>query len=114
MQELPVKLHELEALVLRLDKRVQERRRERHLNKRQTSSAPPRPRYEPPVPDYNPSNDVAPMVIDAIRRGMISDAERARRFCEDLCLYCGNAGHHRDQCAELKAKEAWSGRPTVP
>ncbi|KAL7746148.1 hypothetical protein RI367_008540 [Sorochytrium milnesiophthora] len=75
--------------------------------------APPRPRYEPPAPAYNLSNDVAPIVIDAIRRGKISDAERARRFLEDLCLYCDNAGHHRDQCAELKAKEVKSGRLTV-
>ncbi|KAL7745844.1 hypothetical protein RI367_008845, partial [Sorochytrium milnesiophthora] len=67
----------------------------------------------PLVPAYNPSNDVAPMVIDAIRRGKITDAERARRFREDLSLYCRNAGHHRDQCAELKAKEAKSGRSTV-
>ncbi|KAL7745833.1 hypothetical protein RI367_008856, partial [Sorochytrium milnesiophthora] len=81
MQELPTKLQELEALVHRLVQR-KERSRERDLNKRQTSFAPPRPRYEPPAPVYNSSNDVAPMVIDAIRRGKISDAERAHRFRE--------------------------------
>ncbi|KAL7745846.1 hypothetical protein RI367_008843, partial [Sorochytrium milnesiophthora] len=100
MQELPA-----EFTSSKPDQRVQERRRERDLNKGHTNLAPPRPRYEPSAPVYNPTNDVAPMVIDDIRRGKISDAERAHRFREDLCLYCGNAGHHRDH-STFKTKKA--------
>ncbi|KAL7752058.1 hypothetical protein RI367_002587 [Sorochytrium milnesiophthora] len=110
---LSMQLHEIEALVLRLDQLVQERRRGRDLNRRLGSYAPARPRYEPSAPVYNSSNEVGSMVIDAFRRGNISDAQCTSCFREDPCLYCCNAGHHGDQCAELKAKGVKSDRSTA-
>jgi hypothetical protein len=44
------------------------------------------------------STDVAPMEIDAIRRGPISAAEKDRRKRERLCFYCGQPGHNVMNC----------------
>ena len=46
------------------------------------------------------------MEIDAMRRGPISQVERQRRMDNNLCLYCGKAGHRRLECPTRQANEA--------
>ena len=52
-----------------------------------------------------PSNSHAPdaMVLDSTstntRHGPISAEERKRRIENDLCLYCGRAGHRKAACS---------------
>ena len=41
-----------------------------------------------------------PMHLDTIR---LHPAERARRFRSNLCMYCGQPGHFKSQCAEAIA-----------
>jgi len=41
-----------------------------------------------------------PMQLDTIR---LHPAERARRFRSNLCMYCGQPGHFKSQCAEAIA-----------
>lgn len=49
----------------------------------------------PSLPQSPSQNTYTPMDIDATRRRTLSltPDERQRRFAENLCLYCGQAGH---------------------
>ena len=70
----------------------------------------PQPTYIPPAtstPAYTfhpvpaPSNEPAPMEIDAMRsrhRGPLTEAKRLKRKQDGLCMYCGAAGHMKDKC----------------
>jgi hypothetical protein len=70
----------------------------------------PQPMYTPPItsaPTYTsfpvpaPSNEPAPMEIDAMRsrhRGPLTEAERLKRKQDGLCMHCGAAGHMKDKC----------------
>ncbi|KAL0166278.1 hypothetical protein M9458_038122, partial [Cirrhinus mrigala] len=56
---------------------------------------------QPPITAPQPASVVAcnpvpePMQTDSTR---LSHAERNRRICNGLCLYCGQPGHHLRQC----------------
>ena len=41
---------------------------------------------------------VEDMQIDAVRYKYLTAEEKKRRFEEDLCLYCGEAGHKAGNC----------------
>lgn len=90
-------VEELIALTSELDLRARERRRER-TSGFQFSVAP----------QTNPSRN-QPLCRDAeepmqLGRSRISQEEKDRRRRENLCLYCGEAGHFRDKCPELSGK----------
>lgn len=51
-----------------------------------------------------PSNATVPMEIDAVKHKPLTNAERERRRKDNLCLYCGNAGHRVLDCPELAKK----------
>ncbi|RXW13331.1 hypothetical protein EST38_g12525 [Candolleomyces aberdarensis] len=51
-----------------------------------------------------PESDVVPMEIDAVRRGPLSDEEKARRRSLGLCLYCGQGKHFVKDCPNKSAK----------
>ncbi|OMJ28671.1 Retrotransposon-derived protein PEG10 [Smittium culicis] len=52
-----------------------------------------------------------PMEIDALyakRKGPLSDEERERRVKNNLCLYCGEGGHYKNNCPRSKYLKAKS------
>lgn len=84
-------LDELIAQCILIDTRLLEREVER--KRRSLPRVPPSTRPAP-------IND--PMIVDSTatvpRRGPLSSEERKRRIENDLCLYCGKAGHHKSSC----------------
>ena len=48
--------------------------------------------------------DVVPMEVDAVQvgRGKLMQEEHDRCFKNNLCLYCGEAGHRADSHKNLK------------
>jgi hypothetical protein len=86
--------------------RLRERRSERHFGSDQRPA-----RNRPSAPTS--SDGAAPMQIDALQPAQskptkLTPEERARRFRENLCLYCGNAGHVVTDCTN---KKSGNGRP---
>ena len=44
------------------------------------------------------------MEVDAVKHHPLTNSERERRKKNNLCLYCGNAGHKVNDCPELAKK----------
>jgi hypothetical protein len=92
-RELPTRLDALIDLAIRIDKRFELRRRSRSMESTLLS----------PLPATTISSSACagtePMQLGGIR---ITAAERERRICNRLCLYCGSAGHYVSTC-QLKA-----------
>lgn len=82
----------LESLI-KLASRIDQRLRERELNRRPL--APISPSSESP-----PLSSLAPP--EPMQIGRISQAERDRRMRERRCLYCGKPGHFRSTCPGLQ------------
>lgn len=98
---LPSDLESFINLTIRLDNRIVERE-----NDKRRASAPPRSQnhHYTPLPSSTTST---PMEIDAIRtkpRGPLTNEERARRFAENLCMYCGGSGHVARNCTKRKPR----------
>jgi hypothetical protein len=78
---------------------IDTRLREREVERRRRPVGPPSSRTP-----YASSPDA--MVIDATstneRHGPITAEERKRRIENDLCLYCGRAGHRKAACPSKK------------
>lgn len=104
-QDDPASLDELVTRAIRLDNRHWTRRMEKAENAPTTRPAPRSlqgSRAQPPTPRPNP----APIVVNVARdsnamdlsanRRKLTPEERARRMRENLCLYCGQAGHRKD------------------
>ena len=93
----PSTLDEAIALAVRIDRRVQDRRREK--------GRPPAPASQtrvgassvaPPASSSPPRSVLAePMEVG---RARLSTEERRRRLTANLCLYCGGAGHRAATC----------------
>lgn len=93
----PSTLNEAIALAVRIDRRIQTRRREKgrstqppvrtlsHSAARPPSSATPQSQLDPPEPME-------------IGRAALTPAERQRRLSSNLCLYCGANGHRVATC----------------
>lgn len=85
------------ALAVRIDRRIQTRRREKgrpgystvSSRSNTTASSPP------PITSRNPPDLTEPMEID---RASLTPEERQRRFTAQLCLYCGGEGHRVKNC----------------
>ncbi|KAK2822859.1 hypothetical protein Q5P01_022924 [Channa striata] len=115
-RDLPRTLNELMDLAFRIDRRLRERVRERQLNR-------PLPTYRP-VPSFHSSPRVVPeppSTIPAARgeqpepmqigRTRLSAEEREHRFRNNLCLYCGGAGHRVSSCpVKDSAQQSRGGR----
>ena len=99
--EPPSTLDEAIALAVRIDRRIQTRRRERGQRKQPAvrtwgeSSAG----QSPPVKFQSSPNLPEPMEIG---RASLTPEERRRRLASNLCLYCGGEGHRVATCP-LKA-----------
>lgn len=70
-------------------------------NGRQSNASPNS--YTPPS-NNNSSTATVPMEVDAIKHQPLTAVKRERRKKNNLCLYCGNAGHKVADCAELAKK----------
>lgn len=93
----PSTLDETIALAVRIDRRIQTRRREKgrstqtsvrtlsHSVVRPPSSATPQSQLDPPEPME-------------IGRASLTPAERQRRISSNLCLYCGGENHRVASC----------------
>lgn len=107
-REEPASLEQLISLVIRLDNRLREREREKSSSSRgtvnSTSSQLPYPLPIPqscPRPTWIPRTTPAleePMQVDRTR---LTTKERQRRFNQQLCLHCGQPGHHLSTCPAL-------------
>jgi len=79
-----------------IDTRLREREVER--TRRSRTTIPPSRSSNAPTSD--------PMIIDSSsttgRQGPITAEERKRRIENDLCLYCGRAGHRKATCPSKK------------
>lgn len=96
-------------LCIKLDNRIYERKQE-HRGPRQTTSANPhkadhkRPNpvfRRPPVTVNNYSSGPTAMDLDASRNRKfkpLTPQERQHRMQNNLCLYCGKAGHRAGDC----------------
>lgn len=99
-------LDDIITLATALDKRIQERRRERRelrLLQPNRAISPSRRTSQLPLPAPSPTSDQGeePMQLG---RSRLSLEERRRRFQQGLCLYCGSQDHQRLQCPELQGK----------
>jgi hypothetical protein len=101
-----------EKLVLAIDHNIFERNNEKKHSAKSDSN-PPSTHHNPPSTSSNAtssssSTETVPMEIDAVRtgtpRGKLTSEEREARFKNNLCLYCGKAGHVVNDCFKRKAK----------
>ncbi|CCG84995.1 protein of unknown function [Taphrina deformans PYCC 5710] len=100
------------AELMQMASKINARFRARDLERKDSHRAEPfGPRRNPTVPSTqrevvagNPrpstsvNNRTIPMDLDGTKRGPLSDAEKKRRYNNNLCLYCGQAGHQIDEC----------------
>lgn len=100
--ELPSTLDEAIALAVRIDRRIQTRRRERGRQDPPTTGIRRNLSGPPSSPATQPSQRDQPEPMD-IGRASLTPAERQRRFTSNLCLYCGGDGHRVATCP-LKAE----------
>lgn len=107
----PISVQELSALAIRLDNRLHERRQEsktRSTNPRLLPHNASR-NFSRPNNGANTSSGPRPMDIDATKterfKPLTSD-ERQRRMKDNLCLYCGKAGHRVNACPEKPRKSS--------
>lgn len=95
-REEPNSLDELITLAIRIDSRLQERRRERDYNSQRPNtsafhSSPGMQSVEPVPPESGPE----PMQLG---RARLSLEERQRRLEARQCFYCGGSDHFVGQC----------------
>lgn len=105
---IPDSLEELITLAIQIDRRLRERRAERSTQQSRPvwmvprfttpahfSSASPTPASSAPV---NPASDTPEPMQLGLMRPSLSAEERLRRRQNNLCLYCGEAGHYVRSC----------------
>lgn len=112
-REEPSSLDELIGLAIRIDGRLQERRREQNRRRSPPNryrSSPPDRTPAPPMPPAvewhaSPSTDTGdePMQLGRTR---LNPAEREARFRAGLCLYCGQRGHLIRTCPNRPKDQA--------
>ena len=121
--EKPSNLNELIEKSIKIDNRLFERKRERDFGKPSQYTASSRPRFVPEPMDldasmsskpstFNRPNNPPPRTGKSPLRplrpskssGKLSSEERNYRFENNLCLYCGQAGHQVKQCNLARQK----------
>ena len=107
----PATLDALVTQAIKIDNRHWSRQQERKEDYHPRPAPRPTPRSDPPkftaIPSAQPhylstAPGPTPMDLSATNRKGLSPAERKRRFDNNLCLYCGQSGHRRSECGELK------------
>jgi len=109
--DMPDELPAFVTLCQKRDNQIRQRKAEKAAQHKWTSStgspSAPRAPAPPKTPEAAPAGTVAgytgpaPMDLSAGRR-RISDAERAKRFADGRCLYCGGFNHRAVDCAVRK------------
>lgn len=102
-RDMPNSLWDYVSMVIELDNRIREREGEKRNH-----PVRPRQKFSAPVRSpYQAREFPQPMDIDAakVRKFTpLSPEEKARRFQNNLCLYCGEAGHAAATCPNKKGK----------
>jgi hypothetical protein len=109
--DMPDELPAFVTLCQKRDNQIRQRKAEKAAQHKWTSSpgppSAPRAPAPPKAPEMAPAGTVAgytgpaPMDISAGRR-RISNEERAKRFADRRCLYCGGFNHRAVDCAVRK------------
>jgi hypothetical protein len=109
--DMPDDLPAFVTLCQKRDNQIRQRKAEKAAQHKWTSSvgspSAPRAPTHPKIPEVAPAGTVAgytgpaPMDLSA-RRRRISDEERAKRFADGRCLYCGGFNHRAVDCAVRK------------
>ena len=103
----PRALGELVQLCYRIDSRLEERRLTRAYSR--ARSREPRPMPLPSLPKPAPTEDGGePMQLGGARP-RLTPAEKQRRRQQNLCLYCGAAGHFAHLCPEKRTTPRQAG-----
>lgn len=108
-EDRPTTLPRMKERVIELDRRLQERRREKLGFKTWTPNTG-RPRYQD-------NRRTEPMDLDALQQrrpvkgkqlkhGKLSKKDREYRLANNLCLYCGKAGHRATECNSSKNRSS--------
>jgi len=114
--DMPEELPAFVTLCQKRDNQIQQRKAEKAAQHKWTTSAgspsAPRAPAPPRAPEVAPAGTVpgytgpAPMDLSAGRR-RISDGERAKRFADGRCLYCGGFNHRAAECAARKKAQTF-------
>jgi len=109
--DMPDDLPAFVTLCQKRDNQIRQRKAEKAAQQKRTSSvgspSAPRAPAPPKTPEATQAGTVAgytgpaPMDVSAGRR-RISDEERAKRFADGRCLYCGGFNHRAVDCAVRK------------
>jgi hypothetical protein len=109
--DMPDALPAFVTLCQKRDNQIRQRKAEKAAQHKWTSptgsTSAPRAPAPPKAPEAAPAGTVAgytgpaPMDLSAGRR-RISDEERAKRFADGRCLYCGGFNHRAVNCAVRK------------
>lgn len=115
----PVEYREFQDLVIQIDNRLFERKQEARGNtpaRPATTSSKFKPTYRPAY-RASASSGPTPMDLDATRNKRfkpLTPQERTRRITENLCLYCGNAGHRAGECPAKRKPSRLSATLVAP
>lgn len=93
---IPETLNEMITLAIKCDNRIFE-----HRQATNRSSFKPKQEFSR-KPDFS---GPAPMELDSMQRGPLSETEKQRRRDKNLCLYCGSDKHLRADCPLAKTKK---------
>jgi hypothetical protein len=107
--DMPEELPAFVTVCQNRDNQIQQRRAEKAAQNKGSGIgfASPRPPPAPKIPEVAPAgtiagyNGPAPMDLSAGKR-RISAEERAKRFADGRCLYCGEFNHRAAECAARK------------
>ena len=108
--ERPATLTELIASAVRIDNRFHERRLEKSTRSPAFSPSRPIPTTNSPVAHPTPNSGwkpsafvPQPMDLDSTRPRFrkLTDEEKQRRRSNNLCMYCGKAGHSATECPSV-------------
>ncbi|KAF7640826.1 hypothetical protein LDENG_00011620 [Lucifuga dentata] len=95
--DLPTTLDGLINLTIRIDLRIQARRRERFQRSARRQSPQHRRRISTVINPSRPDSPGGPEPMQLGRTSLMPE-ERERRRQLNLCLYCGQAGHFVSRC----------------
>jgi hypothetical protein len=110
--DLPSNLNDYLALVIKIDNRLFQRKREMQRGTSTKTSSQPtskstnqRASSSTTTVSHSTNDGPQPMVLDAATK-KLTTTERNRRIQEKLCLYCGNSGHAVANCPNSKRQVA--------
>jgi len=112
--DMPEELPAFVTVCQKRDNQIRQRRAEKAAQNKGSGIgfASPRPPPAPPAPEGAPAGTVAgyngpaPMDLSAGKR-RISAEERAKRFADGRCLYCGGFNHRAAECAARKKAQTF-------